>query len=61
MAHLPRFERGAFRLGGERSILLSYRCIKILIQFSPALHNLGKAAVSCHGTRTPVNKLQRLF
>ena len=25
MARLARFERAAFRLGGERSILLSYR------------------------------------
>ena len=28
LAHPPRFERGAFRLGGERSILLSYGCIR---------------------------------
>lgn len=25
LARLPRFERGAFRLGGERSIQLSYK------------------------------------
>ena len=25
LARLPRFERGTFRLGGGRSILLSYR------------------------------------
>ena len=27
MAHPARFERAAFRLGGERSILLSYGCM----------------------------------
>ena len=34
LARLPRLERGAFRLGGERSILLSYRRIYKVIQFS---------------------------
>ena len=28
VAHPARFERAAFRLGGERSILLSYGCMR---------------------------------
>ena len=32
VARLARFERAAFRLGGERSILLSYRRVCLLIK-----------------------------
>ena len=35
LARLARFERAAFRLGGERSILLSYRRMYEIVVFEP--------------------------
>ena len=53
MAHLPGLELGTFRLGGERSILLSYRCKKYIYSiFMNPMHFRIRTAYHLGGERS---------